>query len=81
MGISNVDRLSTDIQNFLQTIDDSTSAVKGYVKLTSESNASYIIYAITASHIHHGNHFDLPISYVSGTVSGTFTNNENILLI
>ena len=39
MYIDDTDDGGTDIQTFLRTIDDSTSTVKGHVRISNKSNA------------------------------------------
>ncbi len=80
MGISIFDRANSNITSFIQTIDDSNSTVKGLIKVTEESNTSnFVFYAVNSTHIDHGNHFDVPVAYSSGTVN-TFANNRCSLL-
>ena len=70
MYISWYDLSDTDISSFLQTIDDSSSAIKGTFKI-SEINApeNYIYYSIVGNHYHHDTYFEVPIAYVSGSVT------------
>jgi hypothetical protein len=80
MGISVIDRFSSNIASFIQTIDDSTSDIKGTIKITEEANsANFVFFAITGTHLDHGNHFDVPVSYTSGTTT-PFANNGNVVL-
>lgn len=80
MGISVIDRANSNIASFIQTIDDSTSDIKGTIKITEEANTlNFVFYAITANHIDHGNHFDVPVSYTSGTTT-PFSNNSNVIV-
>lgn len=80
MSISIFDRNSANIQSFIQTIDDSTSAIKGSVKLTEESNTlNFVIYNIVDTHTDHSNHYDVPISYVAGSVTPP-ANGTNIVV-
>lgn len=69
---------STDISSFLQTIDDSTSQIKGNIKITqTETPGNYVFYSITGNHYHHSTYFEVPISYISGTVT-SIPNNTPI---
>jgi hypothetical protein len=80
LNIDDTDRFAANIASFIQTIDDSTSAVKGYAKITEEANTiNFVIYAITGTHIDHQNHFELPISYTDG-VTSPFSNNSNVVI-
>jgi hypothetical protein len=80
MGISIFDRNAVDITSFIQTIDDSTSDIKGSIKLTEEANvANFIVFNITGTHIDHGNHFDVPVAYVSGN-STPLANGSNVVI-
>jgi len=66
-----------DVSNFLQTIDDSTSTIKGHVKVSKKLDTSvfalYTISGVTDS----TSWFDIQVSYVSG--NGTFTDGEELL--
>jgi hypothetical protein len=78
--IDNTDRFGTNIASFIQTIDDSTSDIKGFAKITEEANTTnFVIYAITGTHIDDANHFDIPVSYVSG-VATPFSNTANVVI-
>ena len=77
--ISYVDDLNANVQPFLQTVDDSTSAIKGHFSITDlANNNNYILYAIIGNHIEDSNHFNIPISYLSGSAS--FANNTEIVI-
>ena len=68
------------IYTFLQTIDDSTSAIKGHFTVTEKANTSnFVLYAITGSHAHYTNYFAVPSSYLNGSANN-FTNNLDIII-
>jgi hypothetical protein len=74
------DRFENDISSFIQTIDDSTSDIKGYLKITDESDANnFVIFAIIGEHFVHTNHFHIPVAYVSGATV-PFADNTNIVV-
>jgi hypothetical protein len=74
------DRFENDISSFIQTIDDSTSDIKGYLKITDESDANnFVIFAIIGEHFVHTDHFHIPVAYVSGTTV-PFDDNANIVV-
>lgn len=65
---------------FLQTIDDSTSPIKGHVKITSKTNVDqFILFAIN-SMVDENGYFNINVSYVSGSVSGTWPNGEDVTI-
>ena len=67
LTISILDRNGQDLTSFIQTIDDSTSDIKGTIKVTEEANLSnFVIYSIVGVHTDDSGHFDVPISYNSG---------------
>jgi len=69
--IDALDRNSVDVSSFLETIDDSTSAIKGYAKITNEGTPSeFTLFAITGTHVHSAGYFIVPISYSSGYTGG-----------
>ena len=68
-----------NIYNFLQTVDDSTSSIKGHFSASSKYNFSGIaMFAITGSHIEKLNYFDIPINWLSGPIS--FTDQTDIVI-
>lgn len=65
---------------FLQTIDDSTSPIKGHVKITSKTNVDqFILFAINSLTDENG-YFNVSVSYISGSVSGTWSNGEDVTI-
>jgi len=77
------DRLSESVYSYLQTIDDSTSLIKGHFSVTEKADPNnYGLFAITGSHTEEGtpsiNHFHIPIAYLSGTP--TFTNGMVVIV-
>jgi hypothetical protein len=73
---NNID--NTDIHTYLQTIDDSTSTIKGHVKVSKRTDVSkfalYTISALTDS----ATHFDIDVAFVSG--NGTLSDDEDVLI-
>lgn len=65
--IAFVDADDVNVFNFLQTIDDSTSQIKGTFKVTKKTDTNeFAFFSITGSHSHHDDHFHVPITFVSG---------------
>jgi hypothetical protein len=80
LAITTEDRFSSNIESFIQTIDDSTSAIKGQTKITEEANTlNFVIYNVVGTHYIHDNHFHIPISFIDGTAS-SFANNSNVIV-
>ena len=80
LAITTEDRFSSNIESFIQTIDDSTSAIKGQTKITEEANTlNFVIYNVVGTHYIHDNHFHIPISFINGT-SSSFANNSNVIV-
>ena len=68
--IDPIDIASNDISNYLETIDDSTSAVKGHFKVEEVGNAAnFIYYAITGSHTLVSSYYKVPVGYLTGSIS------------
>ena len=79
MSIDDTDANGTDIQSFLRTIDDSTSTIKGHVRVSNKLNADdFVIYTISAVSEQTG-YFQVSIAYVSGSAS-SFTNGEELIV-
>jgi hypothetical protein len=67
---------TVDIHPYLQTIDDSTSAVKGHLKITKASNAAvFAMYAVN-SMVDEATYFNIDVTYLSG--AGSFTNDDPV---
>jgi hypothetical protein len=67
-----------DVSNFLQTIDDSTSPIKGHVKVSRKfDTATFYLYTISSATPSAPNWFDVEVAYVSG--QGAFTDGEELL--
>lgn len=65
-----IDLLSIDVSAFLETIDDSTSQIKGTFKITNTATPTeYVFYSIVGEHYHHSTYYEVPVAYVSGTVT------------
>ena len=68
LQLNNIDYNGSDISSFIQTVDDSTSDIKGYAKITDkEDYTNFVIFAITGVHTVDIGHFNIPVAYVSGT--------------
>jgi hypothetical protein len=72
-----------DISNFLLTIDDSTSAIKGHFRVSNKTNtAAFVLYTIS-SLVDHSDYFQVNCAYVSGdgNLTGTlFENGEDVII-
>ena len=70
MRISYIDKSAVSVESFLQTVDDSTSAIKGHFSVTDKNNSDvYAIFAITGLHSEHTDHFDIPVAHITGETS------------
>jgi hypothetical protein len=70
MYINKTDADASDISSFLTTIDDSTSPIKGHLKLTNISNSNdYALFTIINNSITSGDYFKVAVAYVSGSTS------------
>lgn len=79
MYISFNDVASVNCFNYLQTIDDSASAIKGTVKLANTANVNEFAYfSITGTHTHDDDHFNVPVSYVGGSATA-FADEANVI--
>ena len=69
-----LDVASANSFNYLQTIDDSTSGIKGTFKIEDKANTQvFAFFSITGSHSHPTDYFQVPIAWINGVTS--FTNN------
>ena len=76
--LDDVDENGTDIQTFLRTIDDSTSTLKGHVKVSSSVQPDdFVLYTISSTSELSGHH-RVDVSYVSGSVT-SFSNGQDLV--
>jgi hypothetical protein len=67
------------ITNFLQTIDDSTSAIKGHFTITEKANTvNFSQFSITGLHVDGIASFQVPVAYLAGATS--MTNGLDIII-
>ena len=77
--INETDYLSTTATSFLETIDDSTSNVKGHFSMAKKTDdTKYTLFAITGAHTKTGSYYKVPVSYLSGDT--THTDEEEVIL-
>jgi hypothetical protein len=78
--IDPLDVNAVNITSYLQTVDDSTSSIKGTIKVTDVTDPlNYAFFQIIGTHDENsGNYFDVPIAYVSGPL--TLSNNNNVTM-
>lgn len=70
--INHTDGNSEDINSFIHTIDDSTSAIKGHFTVTEVANvANFAIFSIVGSLTEVSTYDYIPIAYLSGSTSFT----------
>ena len=78
MYLSQIDFAGSDIESFLETIDSSTSAVKGHVRLADKDDAGdFVLFAISEL-TDNGTWWTLDISNEASGGSA-LTNNEDII--
>ncbi len=74
MYINSTDSDGIAIFSFLQTIDDSTSTIKGHFKVSQRDDSNnYAMFAIVNTSTTSGSFFRVPVSYLSGSTA--FANN------
>ena len=67
------------VYNFLQTIDDSTSAIKGHFTVTEKANTTnFAQFSIVGNHVDAANSFQVPVAYLTGAAS--MTNGLDIII-
>jgi len=77
--IDTLDDASTNVHNFLVTIDDSTSSIKGHFKVSNKTNANdFALFTISGLTDHIG-YFTVNCAYVSGSAS-SFSESEDLLI-
>lgn len=70
--INQLDLVGANSYNYLQVIDDSTSAIKGTFRVFEKANTlNSADFSITGTHTHGGSYFSVPIAWLNGTTSFT----------
>jgi len=70
--IHHADNSESDVTSFLQTIDDSSSNLKGHFSVADKSDPNtYTLFAINGTHTEYVDYFAVPVAYVSGDTSLT----------
>ena len=78
--IDDEDAGGTDIQSFLRTIDDSTSTVKGHVRISNRLDASdYALYTISGTNTEATGYHKVNCG-ISTASAVSFSNNEDIII-
>ena len=79
MYIDDEDDGGNDIQAFLRTIDDSTSTIKGHVRISNRLNAAdFTLFTISGTNTEATGYHKVSVSYVSGATS--FSTGEDIIV-
>jgi len=79
LWIDYLDDNGTQLQNFLTTIDDSTSTIKGHFRISNKTNsAKFALYTISGLTDRTG-YFEVDCAYVSGSTS-SFNDSEDIVI-
>jgi hypothetical protein len=76
--IDDADDAGNDIQSFLRTIDDSTSALKGHFKIYNKTNSGDFAIFTISSVTENTGYFTVDCSLISGATA--FSNNEDIVI-
>jgi hypothetical protein len=80
MSLNDLTIDQVDVSQFIRTIDDSTSPIKGHVKIYQNTRPeAFAILAITGSIIDNTNFFSIPISYIDGLVTD-FSQDTAVIL-
>ena len=74
-----LDYASANCFNYLNTIDDSTSSIKGTFKLEEKANTqNFAYFSITGSHTHPSDYFQVPVAWLNGATS--FSNSLDTII-
>ena len=77
--INETDYLADVATSFLETIDDSTSGIKGHFSMAKKTDdTKYTLFAITGAHTKSGSYYKVPVGYLSGDT--THTDEEEVIL-
>ena len=78
--IDPIDMTTNDVSAYLETIDDSTSAIKGHFRVEAVGDSSqFSYYAITGAHTLTSTYYKLPISYLTGSLPA-WINGQDVIV-
>ena len=80
MIIDDQDDDGTDIQSFLRTIDDSTSTIKGHIKVSNLTDASQFLLFTITSMTEQSGYFKVVVSNVDSSAGSPFSDGEECVL-
>ena len=70
----------TDIQAYLRTIDDSTSTIKGHVKISKKlDSGSFILFTIDSAVEENNGWFNISISSINSSAANPFGNGDDLI--
>ena len=78
--ICDTDENGNDISSYLQTIDDSTSTLKGHVKISNKLDPSQFIIFTISSLTDNTGYFDITVSPVDSSATNPFSADEDIII-
>ena len=78
--IDDTDADGSNIADFLQTIDDSTSTIKGHVKISNKLDAGQFILFTISSLTDNTGYFDITVSPVDSSATNPFSADEDIIV-
>lgn len=78
--ICDIDENGNDISSYLQTIDDSTSTIKGHVKISNKTDPSQFILFTISSLTDNSGYFDITVSPVDSSATNPFSADEDIII-
>lgn len=79
MAISDFSDGAIDVSSFLQTIDDSTSTIKGHFRISNKADSSDFALFTISSIVDEIGFFEVNCAYVSGPAT-TFTDDEDVII-
>jgi hypothetical protein len=80
LRIDDLDDTSSDIQEYVRGINNSSASIKGHFRISKKSNLSVFgLFTITSISEEQG-FFNIGCSYVSGSSTTPFVNSEDILI-
>jgi hypothetical protein len=78
--ICDTDENGNDISSYLQTIDDSTSTIKGHVKISNKTDPSQFLLFTISSLTDNSGYFDITVSPVDSSATNPFSADEDIII-
>ena len=80
LRVDDVDANGVNIEAFMRTIDDSTSTIKGHVRVSNKTDAGQFIIFTISSLTENNGYFTISVAGIESSSNAPFSNGEDCIL-